>query len=429
MKENPQINEELFSLYKNIKNNISNDKLPTNNIKIIENSNGVDSISLIAYIKELIQILLNSKKSVYNSGNKKNNNNNNVDNANMEINNNNIKKEDYIQLENQIIKLENDNKYYLKNFLQYKIQKDVLEMKLNAYMSLEDEYEELKEKVKYEGGKFLDNDRKDNEIIIIRRENSVLKKEIVKLESINKSNENKNKEYQKKIKDLQINIDNLNKKIYNFEIIIKENNIKNGNVHFDRTNSFLDLRKVNHENTLDKFENSHKIKTCNNYSKIKNIKAIYPHSLNFKNKRLINFNSPKNDIFMNSNKTTNTINSNFLNSKNNKISFKNEINTLKNLKNNSITIIKVEKDESKSLSVNKKNLERNHHNNIIYKYTNNKIKTFNKILNLKTKCVSPLSCKNSKNTGKIITKYIQRDVHKKINNNLSQNIRANSNKH
>ena len=426
MKENPQIKEELFSLYKNIKNNISNDKLPTNNIKIIENSNGVDSISLIAYIKELIQMLLNSQKSVYNSGNTKNNNNNNL---NMELNNNNIKKEDYIQLENQIIKLENDNKYYLKNFLQYKIQKDVLEMKLNAYMSLEDEYEELKEKVKYEGGKFLDNDRKDNEIIIIRRENSVLKKEIVKLENINKSNENKNKEYQKKIKDLQINIDNLNKKIYNFEIIIKESNIKNGNIHFDRTNSCLDLRKINHENTLDKFENSHKIKTLNNYNKIKNIKSIYPHSLNFKNKRLINFNSPKNDIFMNNNKTTNTINSNLLNNKNNKISFKNEINTLKNLKNNSITIIKVEKDESKSLSVNKKNLERNNHNNIVYKYTNNKIKTFNKILNLKTKCVSPLSCKNSKNTGKIITKYIQRDVHKKINNNLSQNIRANSNKH
>ena len=55
-------------------------------------------------------------------------------------------------------------------------------MKLNAYMCLEEEYEELKEKVKYEGGKFLDNERKDNEIFILRAENSSLKKEIVKLE-------------------------------------------------------------------------------------------------------------------------------------------------------------------------------------------------------------------------------------------------------
>ena len=50
-------------------------------------------------------------------------------------------------------------------------------MKLNAYMGLEEEYEELKEKVKYDGGKFLDNERKENEIIILRKENSSLKKE------------------------------------------------------------------------------------------------------------------------------------------------------------------------------------------------------------------------------------------------------------
>ena len=75
-------------------------------------------------------------------------------------------------------------------------------MKLNAYMALEEEYEELKEKVKYEGGKFLDNDRKDNEIIILRRENSSLKKEIIKFEGKIKNNENKNKEYQDKINPL-----------------------------------------------------------------------------------------------------------------------------------------------------------------------------------------------------------------------------------
>ena len=45
---------------------------------------------------------------------------------------------------------------------------------------MEEDYEELRQKVRYDDGKFLDNDRKDNEIIILRRENSNLKKEIIK---------------------------------------------------------------------------------------------------------------------------------------------------------------------------------------------------------------------------------------------------------
>jgi hypothetical protein len=272
----------------------------------------------------------------------------------------------------------------------------------------------------------LDNERKDNEIIIIRRENSVLKKEIVKLEHYNKSNENKNKEYQNKIKDLQNNIDFLNKKIYNFELFIKEKNIKNSTTYFDRTNSCLDLRKTNNENTLEKYESNYKNQTSSNYknyNKIKNIKSLYPQNIDFKNKRLPNFHSPRNDLFhlennkMN-NKTTNTMNSHFLNSKNSKISFKSDINTLKNMKNNSITIIKVEKDENKSLSVNKKKNERNGRDNLMFK---SKIKTFNKILNSKPKCVSPIACKNTKKNGTIITKYIQREPRKKGNNTYSQN--------
>ena len=38
-------------------------------------------------------------------------------------------------------------------------------MKINAYILLKEEYEELKEKLKYEDGKFLDNERKENEYI------------------------------------------------------------------------------------------------------------------------------------------------------------------------------------------------------------------------------------------------------------------------
>ena len=149
MDESLKIKDELLLLYKEIKN-----KIKIENEKNIEEITSYDSLSLIKKIKDSFYSLINI-------------------NSNKELEDKNKKLiNDYIQLENQIIKLEIDNKYYLKNFLAYKIQKDSLEMKLNAYMALEEEYEELKEKVKYEGGKFLDNDRKDNEIIILRSENS-----------------------------------------------------------------------------------------------------------------------------------------------------------------------------------------------------------------------------------------------------------------
>ena len=55
-------------------------------------------------------------------------------------------------------------------------------MKLRAYMEVAEEYKILKEKVQYDAGKFLNNDRKDNEINILRQEKSLLKKDITKLE-------------------------------------------------------------------------------------------------------------------------------------------------------------------------------------------------------------------------------------------------------
>ena len=186
MSENLKIKEELFSLYQNIKSIVPNEKMPTNRENNTEDINSYNSLILINNIKDLIPLITNIK---------------NFDNNNREFNSEftdyNKILEDYNQLENQIRKLEVDNKYYLKVLMQYKIQNNSLEMKLNAYMSLEDEYEELKEKVKYEGGKFLENDRKDNEIIILRNENSNLKKEILKLEIKNKTSEKKNERISK----------------------------------------------------------------------------------------------------------------------------------------------------------------------------------------------------------------------------------------
>ena len=151
--ENKKLKKELYSLYMiTIENNNSS----TNISSDISNKSSYTNLSLINDIKKSI-IEITSKNKKY--------------------------KENLLQFENIIKKLEIDIKYYLKNLLHYKIQNNSLEIKLNSFLSMEEEYEELKEKLKYEGGKFLDNDRKDNEIMILRNENSKIKKEIKKLES------------------------------------------------------------------------------------------------------------------------------------------------------------------------------------------------------------------------------------------------------
>ena len=84
---------------------------------------------------------------------------------NIKLNNNH----NILVLENMIRKLEKDLKYHIKNEFMFKIQKETLDNKIKTYTEMEEEFESLKEKVRYEGGKFLNNDRKDNEIKILRR--------------------------------------------------------------------------------------------------------------------------------------------------------------------------------------------------------------------------------------------------------------------
>ena len=371
MAENVNIKEELFSLYKIIKNKISNAKTEKDD----EDINSINSSSLLNYIKENIQILIN--QNIY-----------------IELKNN------YNQLEKYIIKLEMDNKYYLKYFMRYKIQKDALEMKLNAYMGLEDEFEELKEKVKYEGGKFLENDRKDNEIIILRRENSTLKKEIANLENKNKKYENKNAIYKNNIKELQKEIQSLNKKISDLEKSLKENKIKN-NLQKNLTNC-NSCSNLNNENILEKMDNNN-INGNYNYS-LKNIRNLYNNN---NNKNLLNTLNTNNFVSTFSKKA------NGINYKKIKIPIKNEFTFIKESRNNSISVIHKQKDESKINLANRKFI------NKIEKYPNlikpeNKTRNIKEFLNLKPPNFYPLTSKNDIN---LIPKYIQREF-----NNNSHNL-------
>ena len=170
-----ELKEQLYILYLEIKGELTKKNIEIDKDQLDELAETTKINTIINYIKELVYILINTKFP------KKEENFPNIKN----------KDEEFSQLESYIKKLEYDIKFYLQSEFQNKITRDSLEMKLNAYMEMENEFEELKEKVKYEGGKFLNNERKDNEIIILRQENSILKKEIEKYKENNKLYESK----------------------------------------------------------------------------------------------------------------------------------------------------------------------------------------------------------------------------------------------
>ena len=191
MVENQQINEtnlkrELYELYIDIKSYLISLNENITNDSEIETSS--DPLLIIKTIHDYINIIKNNKKINLIS-----------------------------QLENIIIKLEKDLKYHIKNEFMLKIQKDSADSKIRSFMEMEEEFEELKEKVRYEGGKFLNNDRKDNEIKILRRENSNIKREVKKMEIKIRNLEKKGMEDQGIIDELKIKIIKSDKKLEEME--------------------------------------------------------------------------------------------------------------------------------------------------------------------------------------------------------------------
>ena len=375
--ENEKIKEELYSLYRiTIKSKDS--KLNTSDIQDISS---FTILSLITNTKKYITKIIEDNKKY---------------------------KEYLFQLGNMIKKLEIDIKYYLKELFHYKIQNNSLEMKITAFSSMEEEYEELKEKVRYEGGKFLENDRKDNEIMILRNENSKIKKEIKKLESQKMILEAEKNEYKDEIKQLENNVDILNKKIVNLEKNMKDNKF-NSSVNLKMNN------KDNKDNSINK-----KIKR-NNYSlsNLQNIINFTNNNFINNNRKLVNFHSPKDDklyLEHSRNKYTNktTVNTNLFTATYNKIingvntnkilfPFKKEFNLLKYTRNKSISNLKGrEFGESKTMSFN---------GNYVNK-SENKQKSFNKILNTKQQNVFPMNSNDFKNLGQIEKKYVNKNLNR-----------------
>ena len=169
--------ELLYELFYEIKSEILGCKIEIEEEEYQENVRAITIPKLVDYLHDSIQILIKKKMDDAKLEQKKRDKRYYTSNTNtpMEL-------DEREQYENIIRKLESKERKLSKLFFQNKLQKDVMENKISEYMEMEEEFEEMKTKLKYEEGRFLKNDRKDNEIIIISGENSNLKQSIKKLD-------------------------------------------------------------------------------------------------------------------------------------------------------------------------------------------------------------------------------------------------------
>ena len=143
---------------------------------------------------------------------------------------------DFIQLENIRRKDEEKIRNFYKKYFIFELDKEVLEYKIKHLKQKEKEYELLKEKTGaiFCNGKLICNERKDNEIIILRTENSLLKNEIKNIEDLLKEKNNIINHLNNKIIGLTQKIENFQKekeeKYPSFSNInININELKNDN--------------------------------------------------------------------------------------------------------------------------------------------------------------------------------------------------------
>ena len=158
--------ELLCELFYEIKSEILGCKIEIEEDEYQENVKAITIPKLVNYIHDSIQILINKKMEDSKTQQKEEDEqyyrilySNNIIKTPLTIREKN-------QYENIIRKLEAKERALSQINFQNKIQKDAMENKIGDYMEMEDEFEEMKAKLKYEDGRFLNNDRKDNEIII-----------------------------------------------------------------------------------------------------------------------------------------------------------------------------------------------------------------------------------------------------------------------
>ena len=154
-------------------------------------------------------------------------------------------------------KTEMQLRFHIKNEYMLKLQKDALENKIKSLLIRDEEYEKLKQltNVIVENGHFILNDRKENEIIILKAENSNLKKAINNYEKIIKKKNRREKDLTNEIK---IIIETYDKKL---------NELKKNLTPTKKTkhsNSSININDISSNIKLNQNNTSYKIKQLNN---------------------------------------------------------------------------------------------------------------------------------------------------------------------
>ena len=273
-KEN-KIKEKLYILFYELTSEIKEAKIEIDEEDYEENIKSTNIFQIIEYIYQSLQILLKKYKK-----------------EEIKI----IKPKEYEinQYENSLKYLENKERYLIKKILKQKLMIESLEYKLEEYMEMEDEFEEMKIKYKYEDGKFLENERKDNEIIIIRQENSNLKKIISNLEEDIKKKNQLIEDYVVKYENIQKKLEETEKELNLFSNIELNNNNDNlgYNINKKMPNNLFNLNIINMCNNNSNQNNSKNSSRLskNNISEIKNTDM-----------KIFNLKTSKNNIHKNKN--------------------------------------------------------------------------------------------------------------------------------
>ena len=278
--------ELLYNLFYEIKSEIINSKIEIEEEEYQENINSTTIPQLVNYIHDSIQILLKKKIEDTKEEQKEIDKKHYLSsNSNLSLNKDEKKEMNFAEYESIIRNLESKQRILTKNYFQQKLQIDAMENKIEEYMEMEDEFEEMKTKLKDEEGSFLNNDRKDNEILIIRGENSILKTEINKLEEKVKSLDELINAKEKKIQELNNEIEKMKNKFEqkNETNISPSININIRNVHSNNNND------LNNETDNSNIKKSNYNPNRNSTNFITNSKFFY----NYVNEQ-ISLNNKKN---------------------------------------------------------------------------------------------------------------------------------------
>ena len=187
-KEEYEIREKLYEYYFEILEEINGEKKDIKSKEYKEIITNTTFQTILFYIKKAIPILINRKIEEY------------INNNKSEENINSRKTINEYNDEYQLRKYESQIRQLMKIIFQLKVERESLGYKIQHFLKMEEEFKEMKNKYKYKDGYFLDNDRKDNEIEILRRENSNIKKAMAKIEKENENLKQEMNKMKKKIK-------------------------------------------------------------------------------------------------------------------------------------------------------------------------------------------------------------------------------------